>query len=236
MTTSSDRERWIEAELAAARRRWLLTAGAAAALALTAYGVVRIGGPLAAVSHRPAPAAAAAEAGAETEAGEPGPAARRRVRRAGAGSGARDADSLLAGLAGGPRLPAVVGGAGTAAPAVPAAERPPYLGEVVELGLTAAEPGRSIPARLRNRDEVVRLLHEHYPPQLRRGGFGGTVVLSLLVDEAGAVHEARVARSSGFPELDAAAKRVAAGMRFAPEQRLGRISTTWVEFPLVFRP
>jgi TonB family protein len=232
---SSDRERWIQEERTAMRRRWLL-AGAAVVVVGMTFAAVRAFGPMATAAVQSfVSGGVALESGGEVEEASPAAEARSRSRRPARGSAA-NAESLLGALAGDPRDPAVID-RGESAPTGPwSAERPPFLGEVVELGLAAPQPARSVPARLQNRDEVVRLVRDHYPPHLRRQGFGGTVVLSLLIDEHGLVREATPIRPSAFAELDAAALQVAAGMRFTPEQRLGRLTTTRIEFPLVFRP
>lgn len=55
-----------------------------------------------------------------------------------------------------------------------------------------------------------------YPPQGRREGWQGETLLRLDLDAEGRVAASRVLRSSGHPELDAAARRYAAAMRFSP--------------------
>jgi len=54
-----------------------------------------------------------------------------------------------------------------------------------------------------------------YPSRARRQGWQGTVDVALAIGGDGAVAEARVARSSGFPALDEVALDVARQSRFA---------------------
>lgn len=91
------------------------------------------------------------------------------------------------------------------APTPPAAPPPPAPAPIA-----AAIPG-----------ERVRVLYapdprRFYPPQGRREGWQGETLLALEVDAEGTVAASRVLRSSGHPELDAAAQRYAAAMRFSP--------------------
>jgi protein TonB len=55
-----------------------------------------------------------------------------------------------------------------------------------------------------------------YPPQARRRGEQGTVLVEILVDRTGLVIEARLARSSGHEVLDRDALRKVREYRFAP--------------------
>jgi TonB family protein len=81
---------------------------------------------------------------------------------------------------------------------------------------------------------VVRLLDFTYPSILRDRQIGGTVMLSLLIDEAGTVIESSVRSSSGNSLLDDAALRIGRSMSFTPAQHQGRQVRTRVEIPVVF--
>ena len=52
-----------------------------------------------------------------------------------------------------------------------------------------------------NKDEVVRAMEREYPASLRDAGLGGTVTVYFFIDEAGAVQDRRVDRSSGYAGL-----------------------------------
>ncbi len=54
-----------------------------------------------------------------------------------------------------------------------------------------------------------------YPSRARRQGWQGTVDVALAIGGDGAVADARVERSSGFPALDEVALEVARQSRFA---------------------
>ena len=75
-----------------------------------------------------------------------------------------------------------------------------------------------------------------YPEQSRRLGEEGAVVVRVVVGPDGRVSEARIARSSGFPRLDAAAVvRALAKWRFVPAQRDGTPVAAEREITVRFR-
>jgi protein TonB len=73
-----------------------------------------------------------------------------------------------------------------------------------------------------------------YPPQSRRLGEKGRVVLMVLVDEQGRPVQARVQTSSGFQRLDDAAVNAMRGARFRPYTENGMPQAVWVPAPIVF--
>lgn len=76
-----------------------------------------------------------------------------------------------------------------------------------------------------------------YPAALYDQGVDGEVRLRLFVDALGRVHpeSTRVASSSGTPELDSAAVRGAAQLRFAPANKNGMpVAMTFFQ-PVIFR-
>lgn len=69
-------------------------------------------------------------------------------------------------------------------------------------------PARHVAGTITNKD---------YPKQAREAGQGGTVIVTLAIDAAGAVTGCTVARSSGVPALDEATCRLArARFRYTP--------------------
>jgi TonB family protein len=88
---------------------------------------------------------------------------------------------------------------------------------------------------LQNRAEIERVLLRSYPPMLRAAGIGGTPVLWFFIDENGRVLDTRVHTSSGYPDLDAAAQKVAEHMRFSPAYNRTERIPVWVELPVNFR-
>ncbi len=89
-------------------------------------------------------------------------------------------------------------------------------------------PGYDAPPVLVNRDEITAAL------QAVGAGLEARVVLQVLVDEDGSVREARIARSSGVPDLDEAAIWVGEQMRFKPALFQGEPVSAWVQVPVTF--
>jgi len=76
-----------------------------------------------------------------------------------------------------------------------------------------------------------------YPADLYDQGVEGEVRLRLYVDDMGRVHpeSTKVASSSGTPELDSAAVRGSALLRFAPAHKDGQPIATAFYQPVIFR-
>jgi TonB family protein len=88
--------------------------------------------------------------------------------------------------------------------------------------------------RLRNTRSVREEMRRRYPDHLRRMGLGGSVRVSLFVDERGRVSRRRLAETSGDCDLDRAAIEVARVMRFTPATRDGKAVPVWLAIPLTF--
>ena len=76
-----------------------------------------------------------------------------------------------------------------------------------------------------------------YPVPLLEQGIEGRVLLRLYADSLGALvpDSTRVSESSGYPALDTAAVRGAAGLRFSPALRHGRPVAGLFLQPIHFR-
>ena len=76
-----------------------------------------------------------------------------------------------------------------------------------------------------------------YPVPLLEQGIEGRVLLRLYADSLGALvpDSTRVSESSGYPALDSAAVRGAAGLRFSPALRHGRPVAGLFLQPIHFR-
>ena len=76
-----------------------------------------------------------------------------------------------------------------------------------------------------------------YPVPLQEQGIEGRVLLRLYADSLGALvpDSTRVSESSGYPALDSAAARGAAGLRFSPALRHGRPVAGLFLQPIHFR-
>lgn len=106
----------------------------------------------------------------------------------------------------------------------------------IEGGTVMVSTQVSVPPAPRNVDDFMAGLSEHYPPQFRDAGIGGTAQVRLLIDRAGRVAEATIIRSSGYPEMDSAAVRVARDTRFAPARQGTDPVCITLGIPLTFSP
>jgi TonB family protein len=86
-----------------------------------------------------------------------------------------------------------------------------------------------------NRDEVARSLVREYPPLLRDAGIGGTAHVWFFIDETGTVARVLVNETSGHPELDEAALRVARVIQFTPALNRDRPVAVWISLPITFQ-
>lgn len=105
-----------------------------------------------------------------------------------------------------------------APPAPPAEEKPaPPSDEPMSEDAVEVRPS------LRNESEVQRTLERDYPSELRDSGVTGETVLQFVIDEDGHVDPGSIeVVSSSDDAFAAAAKRVAASMRFSPAKAGGR--------------
>lgn len=101
--------------------------------------------------------------------------------------------------------------------------------------IPAEDVSGNAPPTYLNRNEMERMLVKEYPPLLRDGGIGGTVIVQVLVGERGIVQEAQVSKSSGHPALDRAALRIARVARFVPAVDDGELLSVWTTIPITFK-
>ncbi len=73
-----------------------------------------------------------------------------------------------------------------------------------------------------------------YPRMARRAGETGTVLVRVLVDEAGQPRQAVVAQSSGFARLDDEARLAVLRARFQPPRVDGQAVSGWAVVPIRF--
>lgn len=73
-----------------------------------------------------------------------------------------------------------------------------------------------------------------YPRRARKRGWQGVVVLKVHVSITGDVDEVEVADSSGYTDLDRAARRAALDWRFQPATEDGRAIDMWLLQPVRF--
>lgn len=81
-----------------------------------------------------------------------------------------------------------------------------------------------------------RRFQPDYPPTSRRLGEEGSVILQVLVGPDGAVQDAKVQTSSGYPRLDEAALNHAKrAWKFTPGTEDGKAVTMWHSVKVTFR-
>ena len=66
-----------------------------------------------------------------------------------------------------------------------------------------------------------------YPESLRQQGVEGSVQVLILVAEDDSIEAVEVVKSSGYPDMDAAAVNAAYGCHFQMNGRRGRYTTTY---------
>jgi len=81
---------------------------------------------------------------------------------------------------------------------------------------------------LRNKKEVLAFLKSTYPSMLKQAGVGGTVLLWLYIDDVGQVQRTVLAESSGYEQLDEAARKVAEKMHFRPAMNRDKTTAVWL--------
>jgi protein TonB len=118
-----------------------------------------------------------------------------------------------------------------APPSQPVAPGPVRLGAGVALNIAPGPETRAArPRDLACSDSI------EYPPELRQAGIGGDVVLRLRLTDKGRVIEAKLAESSGHPQLDEAVQRSVRRCRFDPALRDGVPVWSNLTFRATLRP
>jgi len=111
---------------------------------------------------------------------------------------------------------------------------PPPAEKAQDLSAAPTFTPYTVAPSILNRDEVQRVLQQEYPPLLRDAGIGGTVKVNFFIDETGKVIKRLIDKSSGHKDLDDAALKVAAVMRFSPALNRDKKVPVWVAFPITF--
>lgn len=83
--------------------------------------------------------------------------------------------------------------------------------------------------------DVRHCARPDYPRAAQAQGAQGTTSLELLIGTDGVVQESRLARSSGYPQLDEAARAALGACRFAPALRDGAPVQQWASTSYVWR-
>ena len=94
-----------------------------------------------------------------------------------------------------------------------------------------------VPARRESGSGVVSdLIGRYYPDEMKRRGKGGTVGLTLQIDDRGNVRNSRVRESSGNRHFEEAAHRIARRLRFSPALMCNKPVRDVVPWSLRFHP
>ena len=126
-----------------------------------------------------------------------------------------------------PVFPPEGGGSVAADPGVPAQD-----GGLTSAGAAADRMPASLQGRGAGFAAVVRAC---YPAGARRDGEEGLLKLAVMIGGGGQVLSWRLAGSTGFPRLDAAAQCVLDKLRFNAAREDGRAVQSEVILPIVFR-
>ncbi len=112
---------------------------------------------------------------------------------------------------------------------------PPPTGSGVDVSNNPTFTPYEVKPELRNRAEFGRLIERRYPPMLRDAGIGGTVTLWVFIDESGTVRNTRVTNSSGYDQLDEAARAAMSEARFTPALNRDQRVPVWIQLPVTFQ-
>jgi periplasmic protein TonB len=99
-----------------------------------------------------------------------------------------------------------------------------------------AAPGAAVAAPLAKASLAYRVAPLRFPAQARAQRMHGTVLLRVLVDEAGKPLQVTVEQGSGYAVLDRSARdQVLAGWRFQPAMVNGQAVRAWARVPVSFQ-
>jgi periplasmic protein TonB len=113
-------------------------------------------------------------------------------------------------------------------PEMPATEehtKTPPAPASTEPSQVAAKPGGAAAARIDRPPQPRQSIKPKYPSGARRRGEEGSVILNVTISATGTAQQVEIVESSGFKELDEAARQAVSKARFTP----GRISDKNVE-------
>ena len=99
---------------------------------------------------------------------------------------------------------------------------------------TGIGPGTGTGSGTTRGPRIVEGDKPEYPANARSKGWEGTVRLQILVSVEGQVEDVRIVGSSGYAELDEAARRAIQEWRFRPALQNGSPVAAWATLPIVF--
>lgn len=125
----------------------------------------------------------------------------------------------------------------TEAPPTPAAPAPQPVAPPAPPAPVAVAPASAPPAPMAPPSFNAAYLNNPppaYPPQSRRLGHQGKVILRVLVNAAGTPDKVELRTSSGFDRLDDAALDAVRRWKFVPARQADNAVAAWVLVPLIF--
>lgn len=131
--------------------------------------------------------------------------------------------------------PQAVAAAPSISPAPAAAAAPPSEGSATGQAPVTASPPPAQPKTITSGVEYVTMPAPRYPPQSRRIGEEGKVVLRVLINERGRADRIDVQQSSGSPRLDQAAREAVQMARFKPYIENGSAIAVFAIVPIAFK-
>jgi protein TonB len=112
---------------------------------------------------------------------------------------------------------------------------PPPTGQGVDVSDQPTFTPYEVKPELKDRNGFGRLLERKYPPMLKDAGIGGTTVLWVFIDETGSVKNTRVTQSSGYEQLDEAAREVMQQAKFTPALNRDQKVPVWIQLPVTWQ-
>lgn len=110
------------------------------------------------------------------------------------------------------------------------------ISEMHGTAITSPGPVSTVVPPMVETVEYVRAPPPVYPKESARKKEYGTVILRILVDEAGRPAQIQVEQSSGYERLDAAARKAAEKFLFRPHEVNGMKQAAQVRIPIGFDP
>jgi periplasmic protein TonB len=113
---------------------------------------------------------------------------------------------------------------------------PPPQNTAITAVTPVAPPPKAAPVRVLPRVDVAHSQQPEYPPDSRRAGEEGSLILQVLVDPNGRVLDSKLEQSSGSERLDQAALQgVKTSYRFIPGTVDGKPQEMWYTFKFTWK-
>lgn len=112
---------------------------------------------------------------------------------------------------------------------------PPSEGAATGQAPVTASPPPAQPRTITSGVEYINMPAPKYPPQSRRMGEEGKVVLRVLINERGRADRIEIQQSSGSPRLDQAAREAVQLARFKPYIENGSAIAVFTLVPIAFK-